>query len=251
MLAGSAATAEPSLTGENAKELERLLAIPAENKAVDFNFKKPPRIPASTLDRYFMWNEIALDTTEHGFGPHRLSSGRRRQFENCTSGQRRVSTLRCAVKRAVAVEDHYSAEGWRVFAACRNPDAASKLRCLAQDTGGMLNVIAMDVTDAQSVRNAATQLKDVAIDVLINSAGIAGASGQKTGNVDYQSRAHVLDVKTSRSVADSQQKRRFADTSLKRQTETDMLLAPMSRTLVRKFHRLPAPTGHHRCRYCG
>jgi NAD(P)-dependent dehydrogenase (short-subunit alcohol dehydrogenase family) len=90
----------------------------------------------------------------------------------------------------------YSAEGWRVFAACRNPDAASKLRCLAQDTGGMLNVIAMDVTDAQSVRNAATQLKDVAIDVLINSAGIAGASGQKTGNVDYQSWAHVLDVNT-------------------------------------------------------
>jgi hypothetical protein len=37
-----------------------------------------------------------------------------------------------------------------VFAACRNPDAASKLRCLAQDTGGMLNVVAMDVTDAES-----------------------------------------------------------------------------------------------------
>jgi NAD(P)-dependent dehydrogenase (short-subunit alcohol dehydrogenase family) len=90
----------------------------------------------------------------------------------------------------------YSAEGWRVFAACRNPDAASKLRCLAQDTGGMLNVIAMDVTDAQSVRNAATQLKDVAIDVLINSAGIAGASGQKTGNVDYESWAHVFNVNT-------------------------------------------------------
>ena len=27
----------------------------------------------------------------------------------------------------------YLAEGWRVFAACRNLDAASKLRCLAQD----------------------------------------------------------------------------------------------------------------------
>ena len=90
----------------------------------------------------------------------------------------------------------YSADGWRVFAACRNPDAASKLRCLAQDTGGMLNVVAMDVTDAESVRNAATQLKDVAIDVLINSAGIAGASGQKTGNVDYESWAHVFNVNT-------------------------------------------------------
>jgi NAD(P)-dependent dehydrogenase (short-subunit alcohol dehydrogenase family) len=48
----------------------------------------------------------------------------------------------------------YLADGWRVFAACRNPDAASKLRCWAQDTGGMLNVVAMDVTDAESVQNA-------------------------------------------------------------------------------------------------
>src|ERR1700730_10350822 len=90
----------------------------------------------------------------------------------------------------------YMADGWRVFATCRNPDAASKLRCLAQDTGGMLNVVAMDVTDAESVRNAATQLKDVAIDALINSAGIVGAPGQKTGNVDYESWAHVFNVNT-------------------------------------------------------
>src|SRR3984893_16792119 len=95
------------------------------------------------------------------------------------------------------VASQYLADGWRVFAACRNPDAASKLRCLAQDTGGMLNVVAMDVTDAESVRNAAAQLKDVAIDVLINSAGIAGVPGQKkTGNVDYESWAHVFNVNT-------------------------------------------------------
>jgi NAD(P)-dependent dehydrogenase (short-subunit alcohol dehydrogenase family) len=80
----------------------------------------------------------------------------------------------------------YLADGWRVFAACR----------MAQDTGGMLNVVAMDITDAESVRNATTQLKEVAIDVLINSAGIAGASGQKTGNVDYESWAHVFNVNT-------------------------------------------------------
>ena len=60
----------------------------------------------------------------------------------------------------------------------------------------MLNVVAMDVTDAESVRNAATQLKDVAIDALINSAGIVGAPGQKTGNVDYESWAHVFNVNT-------------------------------------------------------
>ena len=54
----------------------------------------------------------------------------------------------------------------------------------------------MDVTDAESVKNAATQLKDVAIDVLINSAGIAGGPGQKTGNVNYKFWAHVFDVNT-------------------------------------------------------
>jgi PAP2 superfamily len=62
-LAGSAATAESSLKGENAKEMERLLAVPAENVAVDCSLKKPPRTPVSALDRYLMWNEIALDTT--------------------------------------------------------------------------------------------------------------------------------------------------------------------------------------------
>jgi hypothetical protein len=74
-LAGSAATAQSTLTGENAKELERLLAVPAENKAVDFAFKKPPRIPASTLDRYLMWNEIALDTTAIDHTPVDPASG--------------------------------------------------------------------------------------------------------------------------------------------------------------------------------
>jgi hypothetical protein len=74
-LTGSAAKAESPLTGENAAELQRLLAVPAQNKDVDFAFKKPPRIPASTLDRYFMWNEIALDTTAIDHPPVDPASG--------------------------------------------------------------------------------------------------------------------------------------------------------------------------------
>jgi NAD(P)-dependent dehydrogenase (short-subunit alcohol dehydrogenase family) len=101
-----------------------------------------------------------------------------------------AATLITGANRGLGFEfaSQYLAEGWRVFVACHYPDAA-KLRCLAQD---MLNVVAMDVTDAESVRKATTQLKVVAIDVLINSAGIADASGQKTGNVDYESWAHVF-----------------------------------------------------------
>jgi NAD(P)-dependent dehydrogenase (short-subunit alcohol dehydrogenase family) len=90
----------------------------------------------------------------------------------------------------------YAAEGWRVFAACRNPATATKLQHLAQDKGGILKVIAMDVTNAESVREAAGQLKDDAIDVLINSAGIAGPPGQRAGNIDYESWAHVFAVNT-------------------------------------------------------
>ena len=88
----------------------------------------------------------------------------------------------------------YATDGWRALTACRNPATAGELRRLAQDRRGRLNVVAMDVTDAQSVREAATQLKDISIDVLINSAGIAGVPGQRTGNVDYESWAQVLNV---------------------------------------------------------
>ena len=90
----------------------------------------------------------------------------------------------------------YAAGGVRVFAACRNPSAADALWQLEQTTEGRLSVIAMDVTDAKSVGNAAAQLKDLAIDVLINAAGIAGPSRQTTGNVDYKAWAEVLEVNT-------------------------------------------------------
>jgi len=74
---------------------------------------------------------------------------------------------------------------------CRVPQPGRRKQApmLGARHRGMLNVVAMDVTDAESVRNAATQLKDVAIDLLINSDGIAGASGQKTGT-------HVFNVNT-------------------------------------------------------
>jgi NAD(P)-dependent dehydrogenase (short-subunit alcohol dehydrogenase family) len=90
----------------------------------------------------------------------------------------------------------YAADGWRVVATCRNPSGANQLQRLAQETSDMLTVAALDVTDAKSVQNAAAQLNNVDIDVLINNAGIAGPSGQSTGKVDYDAWAQVLDVNT-------------------------------------------------------
>ena len=88
----------------------------------------------------------------------------------------------------------YLADGWQVFAACRNPASARELQRLVKDSSGKLTVVEMEVTDAASIRKAATHLEGVAIDLVINSAGITGVSGQRAGSVDYASWAHVLDV---------------------------------------------------------
>ena len=90
----------------------------------------------------------------------------------------------------------YAVEGWRVIACCRKPEDAIALKKLAPSARDMVSVVAMDVADNDTVRNAALTLKDVVVDILINSAGIAGVPQQSTGQIDYASWARVLDVNT-------------------------------------------------------
>jgi NAD(P)-dependent dehydrogenase (short-subunit alcohol dehydrogenase family) len=89
----------------------------------------------------------------------------------------------------------YLMDGWRVFAACREPQKAKELNGLESGAGEALTVVRMDVTDDRSVREAARMLKDEAIDLLVNSAGVGGPR-QKIGSVDYPAWARVLDVNT-------------------------------------------------------
>jgi NAD(P)-dependent dehydrogenase (short-subunit alcohol dehydrogenase family) len=90
----------------------------------------------------------------------------------------------------------YLTDGWRVFATCRNPAGADKLKDLAKSIGDRLTVLEMDVTKPESIRNASTELDGTAIDLLINCAGITGPSGQRAGNVNYASWPRVFDVNT-------------------------------------------------------
>ncbi|MBV8911390.1 MAG: SDR family oxidoreductase, partial [Gammaproteobacteria bacterium] len=90
----------------------------------------------------------------------------------------------------------YLAAGWQVHAACRRPQAARGLEHLAHGRTGELNVLAMDVTRQESVAAAAASLRGKALDLLINSAGIIGASHQRSGQIDYASWAEVLNVNT-------------------------------------------------------
>jgi NAD(P)-dependent dehydrogenase (short-subunit alcohol dehydrogenase family) len=90
----------------------------------------------------------------------------------------------------------YLADGWQVYAACRDPNSASALRQVVEDGSGKLRIITMDVTDARSIKAAAAELDRQAIDLLLNNAGIIGPSGQTIGNIDYDAWAEVLDVNT-------------------------------------------------------
>ncbi len=90
----------------------------------------------------------------------------------------------------------YLADGGHVYAACRQPQSAEKLQRLAQHGNKRVDILHMDVTNSPSIDEAVTKIRGGAIDVLINSAGITGKPGQKTGNVDYDSWAQVLDVNT-------------------------------------------------------
>ena len=108
------------------------------------------------------------------------------------------STLITGANRGLGLEfgRQYLADGWQVYAACRNPHSASELRRLAGASDDKLQILALYVTDPMSVQAAAAEINGQAIDLLLNNAGIGGPRGQTIGNIDYEAWAKVLDVNT-------------------------------------------------------
>jgi NAD(P)-dependent dehydrogenase (short-subunit alcohol dehydrogenase family) len=76
----------------------------------------------------------------------------------------------------------YTDAGDRVFALCRSPEKAADLNALAAASGGKVSVHKMDVGDDASVKAAAADIGDGAIDTLLNVAGVVG--GEKQGLQD-------------------------------------------------------------------
>lgn len=64
----------------------------------------------------------------------------------------------------------YAADGWRVIATCRNPDAAQALR----ELGGNVELYRLDVTDRAAIEGLARRLGDT-LDVMIANAGVMTA----------------------------------------------------------------------------
>jgi len=79
----------------------------------------------------------------------------------------------------------YAAKGWRVIATCRNPKDADALRALA-DANPEISIDRLDVLEHDMIDSLADKYKGVAIDILLNNAGInASSSAQIFGKFDY------------------------------------------------------------------
>ena len=66
----------------------------------------------------------------------------------------------------------YAADGWRIFACCRNLENAPELQELAAAHPNLVSLHILDVEDAGGINELAQELADEPIDILLNNAGI-------------------------------------------------------------------------------
>ena len=93
----------------------------------------------------------------------------------------------------------YAEDGWRVYATCRRPENAPELQEIAAASGSQVTVHKLDVLDFDAIDAFAAELDGVALDILLNNAGIKGKEPQGFGQVDYDEwgkvfRTNVLSV---------------------------------------------------------
>lgn len=86
----------------------------------------------------------------------------------------------------------YAARGDTVYAACRNPAEAESLKAIEGD----VKIVEVVVGDSASVTAMAASLEGVAIDVVVNNAGMAGPSfdQQSTYAMDFEGWAETFNV---------------------------------------------------------
>ncbi len=82
----------------------------------------------------------------------------------------------------------YAADGWRVFAACRDPAGAKDLAAVEGD----VSAETLDVDDRPQVAALAKKLSGQPIDVLINNAGIYGPKDLTRDTIDYDAWGQVF-----------------------------------------------------------
>lgn len=92
----------------------------------------------------------------------------------------------------LALATLYAARGDRVIATCRDPGAAEALAGVPGD----IAVEPMDVADHDSIDALAGRLSGMAVDLLINNAGVLGGPRQSFGDMDYDAWAEAIRINT-------------------------------------------------------
>lgn len=81
---------------------------------------------------------------------------------------------------------HLAARGAEVVAGVRDPAAARELAAVAEHARGTVRVVALDVTEADSVRAFAAAIGEAPVELLINNAGVYGGDAQSIRGVDFE-----------------------------------------------------------------
>jgi NAD(P)-dependent dehydrogenase (short-subunit alcohol dehydrogenase family) len=95
------------------------------------------------------------------------------------------TVLITGTNRGIGLEftKQYAEAGWQVLACCRAPESANTLKTLAAKHTN-IQTFALDVANFDQIDALAQQLSDVAIDVLINNAGVYPSGGLSTVEVE-------------------------------------------------------------------
>lgn len=85
-------------------------------------------------------------------------------------------------------------QGWSVFACCRNPHNAENLFNIAKLSNGQISVHIADMQELGTIQALSYELRNDAIDILINNAGIYGCDKNTFGSVDVESWLQAFQV---------------------------------------------------------
>jgi NAD(P)-dependent dehydrogenase (short-subunit alcohol dehydrogenase family) len=107
-----------------------------------------------------------------------------------------MNILITGANRGIGLEMvQYSMEqGWRVFACCRNPNNADNLFDVAKQSNGQISVHIADMQELSTLQALSYELRNDAIDMLINNAGVYGSNKNKFGSVDADSWIQAFQV---------------------------------------------------------